>query len=156
MSVLSCALPLALSLCVFIPIAGTTQPQAGAVSASAFRSLSWLHGKWIGSGGGFAAFYEEYRVLNDSTIEQFEHPDSTFSSTQPRSTISWRNGSANKGLAARVEARLTRIAGDTVRFESLRPGGGGFTWIRQSSNTWTAILDGRSGPVVYTLRRVTR
>ena len=150
------------SLAVIVALTGLTaarpiQGQASAapttVSRDAFRSLAWLNGKWKGSGGGYAAFYEEYRVVNDSTIEQYEHPDSTFSSTRPRSRITWRNGSAAKGSSERIDARIVRIAGDTVRFESTRSGGGGFTWIRLSRDEWRAILDGRTAPVIYTLRR---
>lgn len=136
-------------------LAGQSTTEAP-VTRGAFASLSWLSGRWVGSGGGYAAFYEEYRFLNDSTIEQRTFPDSAFSTPDGVSTIEWRAGAARKIRRGAAETRIARVAGDTVRFEPLVPGRMGFTWIRVSANEWRAILDGRNGPTIYALRRFGR
>lgn len=144
-------------LAAALPCLGTraaAQPAASApISREAFASLRWLQGRWVGSGGGFAAFFEEYAVLNDSTIEQREFPDSTFTRPSGTSTIEWRGGTVLKRRGDRVQSALVRVSGDTARFESVAAGRGGFTWIRLSATRWRAILDGRGAPTVYVLER---
>ena len=129
------------------------QEQRATFDRSAFASLAWLEGRWVGSGGGFDAFYEEYRVLNDSTLEQRTFPDSTFSRPDGTSTIEWRGGEVLKRRNGNVETRVVRISGDTARFEPVMAGRRGFTWFRVSSDEWRAVLDGPTTPVVYTLKR---
>lgn len=148
-----------LLLAVAAPAAGQARsaspreaPAAAPISREAFASLRWLEGRWVGSGGGYAAFYEAYAFLNDSTIEQREHPDSTFGEPRRRATIEWRNGAVLKRTGERVESRLVRVAGDTARFE-MGAGPRGFTWYRVSADEWAAVLDGRTEPVVYRMRR---
>jgi len=129
--------------------------QDAPITKAAFASLRWLEGRWVGSGGGYAAFHEEYVFLNDSTIEQREHADSTFGVPRRTSTIEWRAGRVLKRRDGRAETQVVRIAGDTARFEPVVAGRGGFTWHRVADGHWRALLD-RAGatPVVYDLRRV--
>jgi hypothetical protein len=135
-------------------VAAQDGPQAAPVRAEAFAGLDWLQGRWLGSGGGFDAFYEAYRFLNDSTIEQTTWPDETFETADGRSTIELRNGRVLKLRDGAVESVITRISGDTLRFDRTT-GRGGFTWYRVSDDEWRAELDRPSGsPVVYVLRRI--
>ncbi len=127
---------------------------APTISRQAFSSLRWLEGRWVGSGGGFTAFYEEYAVLNDTTIEQREFPDSTFARPGGTSSIEWRNGKVQKLRRGQAQTFLARVAGDTARFESTVAGRGGFTWLRVGADAWRAILDGRSTSTIYELKRV--
>jgi hypothetical protein len=120
-----------------------------------FTSLRWLAGRWIGSGGGYQAFYEEYRVLNDSTIEQVEHPDSTWANPGRRSVIEWRNGRALKSRNGRVESFIARISGDTAQF-SFAARSGGFTWIRVSTDVWHAHVGQGDRAATYVMRRASR
>lgn len=130
-------------------------PEAATVTAEAFHTLRWLEGRWLGSGGGFDAFYESYRFVNDSTIEQATHPDETFSEADDPSTIELRDGRIFKYRRGAAESMVTRLAGDTLRFDRVPPGRGGFSWIRVSDDEWTAVLERSSGtPIVYTLRRI--
>lgn len=130
-------------------------PTSAVVSAEAFRALAWLEGRWLGSGGGFDAFYEAYRFVNDSTLEQTTWPDDSFAEPDGRSTIELREGRVVKLRDGRVQSTVTRLARDTIRFEWVSGDRPGFTWIRVDDATWTAILDRRQGdPVVYTLRRM--
>jgi len=63
---------------------------ATAVSAEEFAALRWLEGRWVGSGGGVEAFYEQFRVLPDGTIEQTLWGDSAFTERAGRATIEHR------------------------------------------------------------------
>lgn len=146
-----------LRLCLFIlvpvaPLAGQSTA-APRVSREAFASLRWLEGRWVGSGGGYAAFHESYVFLNDSTIEQREHADSTFGVPSRTSTIAWRDGVVRKERGGRVESILSRVSGDTARFVREGSGGGGFTWIRVSADEWRAEIEGARGGVTYVLKR---
>lgn len=131
--------------------------QGASISREAFASLRWLEGRWVGAGGGYAAFYEEYVFLNDSTIEQREFgSDSTFARASGRSTIEWRGGRVLKRRGAAAQSALASVRGDTARFESTVAGRGGFTWMRRGPDAWQAVLDRPGEPIVYELRRVGR
>lgn len=137
------------------PVAAQDESAAAMLGPDEFVSLRFLEGRWIGSGGGYDAFFEAYRFVNDSTLEQSTYPDERFGEPDGVSTIELRRGRALKYRNGQAESMITRIAGDTVRFERMRPGGGGFTWIRRGPDEWTAVLDRPGGdPVVYTLRRI--
>lgn len=148
-------------ICLFMvlfgaaPLAGQGGPEPAEVSAEEFAGLSWLEGRWLGSGGGYDAFYEAYRFVDPGTIEQTTYPDETFAEADGRSTMELRDGHVGKFRNGVRESFLARLAGDTLRFE--RPSGRpGFTWIRITDDEWHAILDrpGGAEPVVYVLRRV--
>jgi hypothetical protein len=146
-------------------LAGTSTPVAGqaptassgpGVTREAFTTLSWLEGRWKGSGGGYDAFFEEYRILDGTTIQQRTFPDSTFATPDGVSTIEWSADGAFKRRGGTTEAVVAWISGDTVRFEPRSPGRQGFTWLRVSGDEWRAVLEGRNGTVVYTLVRFGR
>jgi hypothetical protein len=137
------------------PIAGQEAPAPAELTATDFAGLAWLEGRWLGSGGGYDAFYEAYRLVNDSTLEQTTYPDESFDEPDGVSTLELRDGQAIKYRDGEAESMIARLAGDTIRFERVPPRRGGFTWIRIADDEWRAILDRPSGdPVVYTLRRV--
>ena len=130
-------------------------PRPAPVSDEEFAGLAWIEGRWLGSGGGYDAFYEAYRVLNDSTIEQTTYPDEHFREPDGRSLMVRRYGGIVKTRDGEVESVITGLAGDTLRFERIPPRRGGFSWIRIHDDEWQAILERPSGdPVVYTLRRI--
>lgn len=135
---------------------GQEAPEPAELTAGDFATLAWLEGRWVGSGGGYDAFYEAYRFVNDSTIEQTTYPDDSFAEPDGVSTIRFREGRALKWRDGEAESMIARLAGDTLRFERIPPRPGGFTWIHVSDDEWRAILDRPRGepPVVYTLRRI--
>lgn len=126
-------------------------------SLEQFGTLSWLEGRWVGSGGGYAAFFEAYRFVNDSTIEQTTWGNADFAERTGLSEIRLRDGEIVKSQPdGSVEGVATRLVPDTVRFDrSPRRGAGGFTWFRVSDDEWRAHLE-RSNreAVVYILRRI--
>ena len=128
-------------------------PTPAAITPGAFATLTWFEGRWVGSGGGFRAFHEEYRFLNDSTIEQRTYPDSTYSEPDGGSLIQLRDGNVRSWRNGTPGSMVTRLSGDTLRFESPNPGGNGFSWLKVAADHWRAILDRRGGDVVYEMRR---
>lgn len=133
-------------------------PAPVTVSLAEFQQLHWIAGTWRGSGGAYAAFFEEYRVLDDSTIQMRGFSDSTLSVTNDSSRIEWRNGTIRSGGGERGYVAVEFTA-TTIRFA--RPGVplGGHTFAHKSADEWTATLhpsrpDGTT--TVYTMRRLTR
>lgn len=125
-------------------------------SLDEFRQLQWIAGRWLGSGGAYPAFYEEYRVVDDSTIQMRAFSDSTFTAATDSSWIELRNG----GMRSRSENResvVVALSPDSVRFA--RPGStaGGHTFTRVSADEWRATLHPQSAggqPTVYIMRRL--
>lgn len=137
------------------PPAAAVQPAA--ISAEQFASLSWLIGDWRGSGGQYPAFYESYRLLNDSTIEQRAYPDSTFTTATETSEIALRSGFIQSSSGGTVRNVVTRISGDSVYFARPNSAGAKFVWVKGPPGRWTAVLNGaREGdaPTVYEMRRI--
>lgn len=130
--------------------------QPAAVSAEQFASLGWLIGDWRGSGGQYPAFYESYRMLNDSTIEQRAYSDSTFTTATETSEIALRSGSIQSSRDGSVRNIVTRISGDSVFFARPNSAGGEFVWVKGPDGQWTAVLGGAGGaaPTVYEMRRI--
>ncbi len=128
------------------------EPVAVTVSPEEFRQLQWIAGTWRGSGGAYPAFYEEYRVVDDSTIQMRAFPDSTFSAATDSSRIELRNGSVRNG-----DYVVVALTPDSIRFA--QAGRGGHTFTRTSADEWTATLhpstpDGQA--TVYIMRRLQR
>jgi len=139
---------LAVAVCLGLAACAPKDAPPAMLSHDDFKALGWLAGTWRGSGGNYPAFFEEYALVNDTTIRMRNVKDSTFTSATDSSLIVWSGGSVISG-----KSRVVQLRGDTVRFES-RPGMQGYTytWIRTSDSTWSATLgDG----TVYQMRRVT-
>jgi len=127
---------------------------ATAVSAEEFAALRWLEGRWVGSGGGVEAFYEQFRVLPDGTIEQTLWGDSAFTERAGRATIEHRGDLVMKVRAGEIESVVTELREGSVRFEWAERGRPGFTWTRVSDDEWYAVLDRPGGaPLIYNMRR---
>ena len=134
---------------------GPGDPEPAQVTAEGCGRLAWLEGRWVGSGGGSDAFYEAFRALNDSTLEQTTYPDDRFAEPDGISEIRFRDGRIFKVRDGEVESVITGLSGDTIQLERVPPAAGGYAWIRVDDDTWRAVLERPRGePVVYTLRRI--
>ena len=133
-------------------------PAQASVSLEEFRQLQWIAGTWRGSGGAYPSFYEEYRVIDDSTIQMRAFSDSTFNVATDSSLIEFRSGAVQSRGAERTYIALA-VTSDSVRFARAGVPLGGHTFTRTSADEWTATLhpsraDGQ--PTVYIMRRVQR
>jgi hypothetical protein len=136
-----------------------TAADAGTYTLDDFRRLRWLDGRWRGLLPNGGSFFEQYRVIDDSTIAMHTF-DSTFVSKRDSARITLRGGTiADEGGSARWVA--TRLDSTGVDFAPHHGAANYFTWSRETDDRWTATLrstdkDGRPQSVVYTLQRIGR
>lgn len=132
-------------------------PSAASVSPEQFRELSWLTGKWRGSGGAYPAFFEEYRQVDDSTIAMRAFSDSTFRVATDSSRIERRNGTVASRRGSETPSIAVTVSNSSIRFMKEGTTTGGYTFTRVSDNEWTATLHpaGANGAeTVYVMKRV--
>jgi hypothetical protein len=140
------------------PYIQAPSPSPASVTKQRFRQLQWIAGQWRGSGGSYAAFFEEYRVLDDSTVGMRSFSDSTLRTATDSSVIEWRNGRV-QSRSARSTYVAVEFTSTTVRFARPGAAGGGHTFSRVSANEWKATLHPASTggqATVYTMRRIRR
>ena len=133
----------ALAAMVVIPVSVPQTPRTN-VKVADFQKLRFLEGDWVGRGGSYAAFYERYRFVNDSTIEQQTFSDETMKTVTDRSTISLRGGRIiHAGEGSRYDAVM--LDGTGVTFAPAKAGGNTFTFKRAARGAWLAILKSPAG-----------
>lgn len=137
----------------------TTAVAGGVFTVDDFRRLRWLDGRWRGFMADGQNFYEQYRIVNDSTIVKHSFPDSTFARATDSSRVQLRGGrvSDESRNAAWVATRLDSTG---VDFAPLRGANNHFTWAQESPTLWNATLrwtdkDGRPQSVLYALHKMT-
>ncbi len=131
---------------------------AATVTLDQFRQMQWIVGSWRGSGGSYPAFFEEYRAVDDSTIQMRALSDSTFSTATDSSWIEFRNGTVGKRGNDR-DYVVVGLSADSVRFARPGQASGGHTFTRVSADEWTATLHPSNAggqATVYVMRRVQR
>jgi hypothetical protein len=133
------------------------QDQRAPVTLADFQQLRWLEGTWRGSGGDYAAFFEEYRFVDDSTIQMKSFADSTLATVSDSSRIELRGGGVNSRSARSTYAG--EVTAGRIAFK--RPGStaGGHTFERVSDDHWTATLHPATAggrETVYQMRRIER
>ena len=131
---------------------------AASVSTAQFQQLRWLEGRWRGTGGGIASFYEGYRWVDDSTIRKYDFADSTFAAPTDSGEIALRGGTVRSQSPDRsyvVEA----LDSVSVRFAPERNATNGFEWRLTGPGAWTARLTWDSAAVarerIYEMRAYT-
>lgn len=108
------------------------------VPADGLRRMHWILGRWRGSGGRFAAFYEEYAMVGDSVLRQYAFADSTFRMVTDSSRFTLHNGRLVQRRGEHVSPAI-QFTGDSVRF--LGRDGGNFLWTRTGEGRWRAVLE---------------
>ena len=133
---------------------------AAAFTLDDFRRLHWLNGRWRGFMPDGKSFYEQYRLLNDSTLLMTGYRDSTFAAVADSARITLRRGTVSSENAASryVASRLDSTGAD---FSPERGAKNAFTWARESADRWSATIrwtdnQGRPQSVVYALHRFGR
>ena len=116
-------------------------------------AIAWPEGRWVGSGGGFDAFYESFS-LDGAVLRQPVHEDSTFTTAQSLSEWRWSDGRIVKYSDGSAASEIAAIVGDSIRIERLDSDGPGYSWVRRGPDEWVAVLERRGGPPVeYVMRR---
>lgn len=144
-------------------VAGGLAPAAavpGTYTLDDFRRLRWLDGRWRGFMADGKTFYEQYRVVNDSTIVKHSFADSTFTNQSDSSRVQLRGGRISDESANSTWV-VTRLDSTGVDFAPQRNATNYFTWAQESPTAWNATLrwtdnGGRPQSVVYALHKFGR
>ncbi|HUP88107.1 MAG TPA: nuclear transport factor 2 family protein [Longimicrobiales bacterium] len=101
--------------------------------------LKWIEGTWRGSGGNVPAFYERYRLQDDTTLVVESFADSTLSKVTETSYFESRQGRVtNRGNAQWYASAVSR---DSIAFAPLRGVTNTFVWKRgRNADEWEAVL----------------
>jgi hypothetical protein len=137
-----------------IPACSAGQSPGAKVTRDEFRQLQWLAGQWRGSGGNYPSFFEEYRFLDDSTIQMRSFSDSMLRTATDSSRIEWRGGMIRSGSDGPV---VTEFTTTSLRFMPPGAAAGGYTFTRVSDNEWTATLHPAAAggtATVYVMKRI--
>ena len=144
---------------VMLVLACTASPGEGQgrqTTLAEFKQLQWIAGTWRGSGGNYPSFFEEYRVVDDSTIAMRSFKDSTLSAVGDSSRIELRGGLVyNRGEGPGSVA--TELTSTRVRFVPQGRAGGGFSFERLSPDEWKATLHPAAAggkETIYQMRRI--
>jgi hypothetical protein len=136
--------------------AAPAQPAPAKFALADMRSLRYLEGVWKGTMPNGKAFYESYHFLNDSTIAQAGHTDSTFKTKSDSSMIMFRNGAVvDSGGTVSTAEKLDSNAVDFRASPSYH-----FVWSRQGNDAWTATIyskqAGAERVTTYPMKRIRR
>ncbi|MEO5567065.1 MAG: hypothetical protein ABIR92_01145 [Gemmatimonadaceae bacterium] len=128
-------------------------------SLADFQHLRYLEGTWRGTMPDGKPFYESYRFVNDSTILQGGHPDSTFATKTDSSRFEFRGGEVIHGSGTTYHA--AELDSTTVDFRADVDPKTHFVWTREGADAWTARLfragpDGAEQVTVYPMQRIRR
>lgn len=119
-----------------------------------FSHLRWLEGTWRGEVPGAGYFYEQYRLLDDSTIAMRGFADSTFTNPNDSADIMLRGGRIiDRSTKAQYAATL--VDSSRVDFAPEKADNNHFSWLRESADRWTATLRAADGKaIVYPMVRM--
>lgn len=135
------------------------QPVPAKYAIADFGSLRYLEGMWKGMQANGNAFYESYHFINDSTIFQANHTDSTFKKKSDSSLITFRGGVVIDSNYSGKIYTAEKLDSSIVDF---RAGPNyHFAFSRESNDAWTAKLynkaaDGTESVTTYRLTRIRR
>ncbi|MEO8068272.1 MAG: hypothetical protein ABI599_11320 [Flavobacteriales bacterium] len=90
------------------PTGPSTAPSA-VVTREQFQEIRWIVGRWRGAEAGGPPFFESYRLVDDSTLQNFAWSDSTFSNPIFSSVISLRNDLVTSSLLNRGDSVSVRF-----------------------------------------------
>ncbi len=124
-------------------------------SRNPLQQLAWVKGDWIGSGGGYDAFYERYTIAKDGSIVMEFFDDAAFTKRNGSGTIKLEEGKV-RYRSGRAMWEASSITKDEVCFAPKEGATNSFCWRRHSKDAWRATLDypaPRKRTVVYELKR---
>jgi len=151
--------------------AGRQPPPAAPIPpkvADDLRALRWIDGTWRGTGEGTAAFYERYRLIDDSTLVVESLADSTRTRVSDTTRFLLRGGALTSVPGGSGEPTpgaprwfASALGADSARFEPLSAVRNTFVWRRGSSLDaweaelrWPATATRPARRVVYAMRRL--
>jgi hypothetical protein len=147
-----------LSSCAFSRQTKLPAPIPAYVSAARFQSLRWLEGRWRGTTETGTPFYEDYRLVDDSTIRSLSLADSAGGEAKDSNLV--RLSSRAIFFTGGTSQWVATVVTDTrLHFEPIKGAANSFTWVSESPDAWTATLMPRAGQpaqpaTVYHMQRI--
>jgi hypothetical protein len=135
------------------------QPVPAKFALADFQMLRYLEGVWKGTDQG-NSFYESYHFVNDSTILQANHTDSTFKTKSDSALIMFRNGAViDSGFRGGVMYAAEKLDSSIVDFRASPTYH--FTWEPAGKDAWKATIHskqptGVDSIKVYPMKRARR
>ncbi|HKS07694.1 MAG TPA: hypothetical protein VJR92_15435 [Gemmatimonadaceae bacterium] len=139
------------------PAFSAAQSTRQSITIAQFKKLTWFVGSWRGSGGNYPSFFEEYRLVNDSTVAMRSLSDSTFRTPTDSSFIELRNGRITSRGGGGVFSDAVAVTDTSVRFMRRGATTGGWTFTRVNADQWVATIHAANPggrETVYVMRRV--
>jgi hypothetical protein len=135
------------------------QPMPAKFSLADFGQLRYLEGTWRGTMENGKPFYESYHFVNDSTVFQANHTDSTFQTKSDSSLIIFRGGAVTDSSFSGKTYTAEKLDSSIVDFRASPTYH--FAFTRESNDAWTARLFSKqdAGPervTTYPMRRIRR
>jgi len=136
------------------PLVPPPTPPAATVqfTQEQFSELRWLEGDWMGKMPDGTAFYESYRVINDTTVQMYALSDSTLVAKTDSSRIYLSGGRIYNEGRDGSRSVVERMDSTGVYFIPDR-GGYRYVWMPIAPNEWSAKLENGT---VYPMTRVRR
>lgn len=135
----------------------TTQAQTPDFYLKDFQKLHWLKGKWKGGAEKELPFFEQYQVVNDSTMAILYFKDSSFAGSPDTGWVYLQE----KEIIHRSEKMLWKVTSLTNQEILFRPvnARNRFHWLKKNNNEWKAVLqwndkDGKLIEKNYTIKRI--
>jgi hypothetical protein len=143
----------------FQTAAAPAAPMPAKFSLDDFQRLRYLEGTWRGTLPNGKFFYESYHFVDDSTILQGGHTDSTFRVKSDSSRFVFRGGEVIDSSGTTYHA--ASLDSNSVDFRADLDPKNHFVWTRESPDAWTARLhsigpDGAERVTTYPMKRERR
>lgn len=125
--------------------------------ASDLKKLQWIEGRWRGEAPGQAPFYEQYRFVNDSTVEISYFGDSAFTNSSGRGRLYLSVGRVYH-VSGPGQWGASHIDDSGVYFVPERNANNSVSWMFKSPDLWIATLrssaTGQEQVTIYQMRRI--
>jgi hypothetical protein len=126
-------------------------------SSSDLKKLAWIEGRWRGEAPGQAPFFEQYRFVNDSTLEITYFADSAFANSSGRGRVYLSVGRVYH-VSGPGQWGASHIDDTGVYFIPERNASNSVSWTFKSPDLWIATLrssaTGQEQVTTYQMRRI--
>jgi hypothetical protein len=124
---------------------------------SDLKKLQWIEGRWRGEAPGQSPFYEQYRFVNDSTLEITYFADSAFTNSSGRGRVYLSVGRVYH-VSGPGQWGASHIDDSGAFFVPERNANNSVSWMFKSPDLWIATLrssaTGQEQVTIYQMRRI--
>jgi hypothetical protein len=121
-------------------------------SKTDLKKISWIEGNWKGMDGD-DAFYEIYRLANDSTLEITSYSwNGSDSSKTSRAYLRWNKDAYYLGDS--LNWKVTAITDESISMDPNFKAYNTILWKKNNDGSWDAVLNSKRGEKVYKMEKV--